>query len=182
MQCWFATKRKYVTLFPCFRCLKWFTVNMKGMLCFVSFHVSEHFSVNRKNCDRNTEGTTERFLPQYLPHWRFYFWPENWTKVYMADISMSNVYSLYWLKMSHTLFAFLSFFQHVAVDKMWELSLEIISELKHWVLWKHTWQCWEACVMRECRLSHASSSVPEKYILTFELSLHEQTLSNCKRG
>lgn len=128
MQCWFATKmRKYVTLFPCFRCLKWFTVNMKGMLCFVSLHVSVHFSANRKNCDRNTEGTTERFLPQYLPHWLFYFWPENWTKVYMADISMSNVYSLYWLKMSHTLFALIFFFS------MWLLTR---CENCHWKLFQ----------------------------------------------
>lgn len=86
---------KRITLFPHFRCLEGFSVNMKEM-CFLNFHVKKDFSGNRKNCDRNTEGTTERLSPWYRPHWMFYFWPKNWAEEYITDISVSNVYSLYW--------------------------------------------------------------------------------------
>lgn len=34
----------------------------------------------------------------------FYFWPKPWTKEYRADASVTNIYSMYWLQMSHTLF------------------------------------------------------------------------------
>lgn len=158
--------KKCVAVFPCFGCLKW----VSGVLCFVSFHVSVHFSGNRKNCGRITEG----FLPQYLPQWLFYFWPQIETKVYMADIRMSNVYSLYWLKMSHASFAliffslFVWFFLFSACGYWWDVRVVTGSDFRVEALSSlQTRQCWGSTRNERIQTCHVSASLTEKYMVTF---------------
>lgn len=147
----------------------------RGVVCFASFHVGVHFSGNRKNCERNTEGTTGRFT-HATDTWLFYFY-EPRIEQKSRRLTTGWVTSLHcidsgWVAPYLLLFLFFLFLD-VAVDKMCEnVSVQSWGCSVKTVMWADLVDVYRPSASRECYI----------YWQIYEFSRHALQLANGKWG
>lgn len=173
---------KVLTLFPCSSFLKWVTVNMKEMLCFVSFHFNVHFSGNRKKLKYGGDNWDTTDINCSIFDLRIELKCTWLTSVWLTSIHCID--SRWVTPYLHGFFG-LDFFSMWLLIKC-ENCLQNLVQSWSTVLCGSSVKnichvsCWEACVMR--KYCHVSASFTEKYTMTFELSRHYVKLANSKRG